>query len=63
MDNNITHEDLAGISQYDWYLSCYQTNSPIRLEDAKYAVVCMADDSIKVVIHHNLTDLNNWAGL
>ena len=63
MDNNITHEDLAGISQNDWYLSCYQTNSSIRLEDATYAVVCLDSESIHVATFYNLQDLNVWAGL
>ena len=60
--NTITHEHLAGISQHDWYLSCYQTNSAIRLEDVTYAVVCMQSESIKVVTFTDLHELNNWAG-
>ena len=60
--DNIMHEDLAGISQHDWYLSCYQTNSAIRLEDVTYAVVCTDSESIKAVTFTDLDELNKWAG-
>jgi len=60
--NTIHHEHLAGISQHDWYLSCYQTNSAVALEDVTYAVVCTDSESIKSVTFTDLDELNAWAG-
>ena len=59
---NIHHEDLAGIVQHDWYLSCYQTNTAIRLEDATYCVVCRGDVECNDISFDNLSDLYAWAG-
>ena len=59
---NIHHEDLASIVQHDWYLSCYQTNSAVRLEDATYCVVCRGDVECNDISFDKLDDLYAWAG-
>ena len=59
---SITHEDLAGIVQHDWYLSCYQTNSSINLAGATYAVVCRGDIDSCDITFDKLEKLMAWAG-
>lgn len=59
---DIHHEHLAGISQHDWYVNCYQTNSAIRLEDATYCVVAKEQGQTTEISFICLNELNIWAG-
>ena len=59
---DIKHEHLAGISQHDWYVSCYQTNSAIRLEDVTYRVICLEQGQTDEISFTCLMQLSAWAG-
>ena len=61
-NGNIHHEHLASISQHDWYVSCYQTNSAIRLEDVTYCVVVLEQGQTDEISFVNLSNLMFWAG-
>ena len=60
--HDIRHEDLAGISQHDWYLTCYEISTHVELENVLYCVVCIENGSDKQYSFTNLADLNAWAG-
>lgn len=60
--HTIHHEHLAGISQHDWYIGCFQTNSAIRLEDVTYRVICLETGGTDTISFTSLHELVNWAG-
>ena len=60
--DKIKHEHLAGISQHDWYQSCYQTNSAVLLEQVTYAVVAYEVENRRERTFTSLKELNKWAG-
>ncbi len=61
--HNINHEHLAGISQHDWYIGCFETNSATRLEDVTYRVMVQEQgrDDNEILSFTNLHELLVWA--
>ena len=62
MTDNITHEDLAGIRQHDWFFTCYLINNVVPLADCLYCVVCVESGKSEQISFTNLTKLAHWAG-
>ena len=60
--HDIHHEHLASISQHDWYVRCYQTNSAVLLENVTYRVICLEQGQTDEISFTNLHDLMVWAG-